>query len=80
VAIVLTLPQERFLALLEDHSDLAHSAMGFLGDKVRRKTARLANLEALKRTGSGEPLAVFDAKPYDQKHLTEVAGGELAPS
>jgi len=78
-ATVLTLSQEGFLALLERHPDLVRSAMGFLVDKVRRKTARLANMEALGRTGSGEPLAVFDAKPYDRKHLTESCASELAP-
>jgi D-lactate dehydrogenase len=78
-ATVLTLSQELFLGLLEGHPDLVRSTLGFLGDKVRRKTARLASMEARERAGRGEPFAIFDAKPYDRRHLTEACADELAP-
>jgi D-lactate dehydrogenase len=77
---VLTLPRDRFLDLLEQRPDLARSALAFLGDKVRRKTARLATLSARDQSGEGEPMAVFDTKPYDRHHLTEASGDELAPT
>lgn len=76
---VLILERDRFLALLDRHQDLVRSTLGFLGDKVRRKTARLATLAASDRRPGGEPVAVFDAKPYDRQHLTKAFGDDLHP-
>lgn len=78
-ATVLTLARERFLELLDARQDLVRSVLAHLSAKVRGKTASLANLLARDRTGAGEPVAVFDAKPYDRRHLEAAAGERLAP-
>jgi len=77
-ATVLKLDRERFLTLLDAHPDLVRSVLAHLSSKVRGKTARLATLMAHDRSGAGEPVAVFDTKPYDRAHLAAAAGEDLA--
>lgn len=76
---VLTLSRERFLELLDTRPDVVRSVVAFLSGKVRGKTARLATLLARDISGTGEPVAVFDAKPYDRRFLDAQAGEDLSP-
>jgi len=76
---ILVLDRDVFLDLLDRHQDLVRSVLAHLGDKVRGKTARLANQLARDRAGTGEPVAVFDTKPHDRRHLDAAAGDIIAP-
>lgn len=55
------------------------SVLAHLGDKVRGKTARMASLMSRGKSDRGEPIAVFDAKPYDRRFFDEQARDDLSP-
>ncbi len=74
--VVLTVPRDRFVELLDSLPELRDGLLAVLSRKVREKTARIAAL-----TGEDErqqvPILVFDAKPYDREALDARAGNDL---
>lgn len=75
---VVTIERERMLELMDEHPQLARSFIGVLSSKVRTKTARIATLVEDDEEAGREPVAVFDARPYDREHLDQAAGSDLA--
>lgn len=78
VSSLLVIGGDRFRDLLARHPALLRAVLAEFGRKVRGKNARLATLMAREGHGAGEPVAVFDAKPYDRRHLDAAAGDRLA--
>jgi len=76
-ATVLTVPRNRFLALLDAHPSLVRALIAFLSAKVRGKTYRLATLLEADQGRSRPRVAVFDTKPYDREFLAAAAGDGL---
>jgi len=76
-ALLWTLPSATFRGFLMEYADLSRELLAFLSDKVRRKTGQLATLMSHAQKDPRPHVAVFDAKPYDRRHL-EAAGPELA--
>ena len=78
-AEVVSVDRQRVLELMEEHPDLARGFIAVLAVKVRSKTSRIASLmEDEEKEAGREPVAVFDAKPYDREHLRREAGADLA--
>lgn len=65
-SLVLTVPKKEFQRILGQREDLSRSLIAYLASKVRGKTQRLATLLSSEDAG-GLPVAVFDAKRYDQQ-------------
>ncbi len=68
---LITLPRSGFQRCLHRRPDLAESVIRFLAAKVRGKTQHLATLMSGGASG-GTPVAVFDAKRYDERSFTQL--------
>lgn len=74
---LVTVPRADFQRCLRQRPDLAESVIRYLAAKVRGKTQHLATLMS-GPTAGGTPVAVFDAKRYDERSLTNVEAADLA--
>lgn len=73
---LVTVPRAAFQRCLRGRPDLAESVIRFLASKVRGKTEHLATLLSDVGPG-GTPVAVFDAKRYDERSFTGLETPDL---